>query len=122
MTQDKKKKRHIGHGECNFFEVGGIPSTAKKVKPSQDQIYNGAFFKVANSETTGNHHLVKLTEDVELYEDTDGTLYLRNLNQNEISCVDSKRHDTIELPASTWKLKPSKEVDHLTQMKRNVAD
>lgn len=116
-----QKKKHISHGEVNLFEVDGIPKTAKLIKPSKSQLV-GKGFKIADSETTGNHHLVELAPGVEIYEDTDGTIYIRNTNPTQVSCVDVKRHDTVELPASTWKRKPSKEVDHLRQLKRNVAD
>ena len=114
-------KRHISHGEVNLFEVDGIPKTAKLITPTKEQLV-GKGFKIANSETTGNHNLVELAPGVTIYEDFDGTIYIRNENVTQVSCVDTKRHDTIELPASTWKRKPSKEVDHLRQLKRSVAD
>lgn len=116
-----KKKRHISHGEVNLFEVDRIPKTAKKIKPSQQQLVGNGFI-IANSETTGNHHLVKLAPGIEVYEDTDGTIYIRNTNITELSCVDTKRHDAVELPASTWKRKPAKEWDYTKEEKRNVAD
>lgn len=119
------KKRHISHGEVNLFEVDALPETAKKINPTPEQIF-GLGFKIANSEQTGNHHLVKLKDaegnTIELFEDKDGTLYIRNLQPTEISCVDTQRHDTVELPASTWKRKTSKEVDHLRNIKRDVFD
>ncbi len=117
----KKKRRHFGHGEVNLFEVDSIPKTAKKIKPKASQLIGDGFI-IADSETTFNHHLVKLAPGVEIYEDTDGTIYIRNTNVTEVSCVDTKRHDAIELPPSIWKRKPAKEWDYTKEEKRNVVD
>jgi hypothetical protein len=114
-------KRHISHGEVNLFEVNEIPSTAKRLKLRQEDLVKGGF-KLADSETTGNHHLVKLTKGVEIYEDVDGTIYIRNTQPTTVECVDVARHDTINLPASRWKRKISREVNHLTNLIREVAD
>lgn len=119
----QKKQRHLSHGEVNLFEIDNIPTSAKKIDPlKRPELYNNKFFIIAPSESTFNHHLVELTPGVTIWEDTDGTIYIRNENATQVSCVDTKRHDTIELPPSIWKRKPSKEVDHLRQLKRNVAD
>lgn len=114
------KKRHMSHGEFNLFEVNDIPKDAKRVFPSKAQIAKNGFI-VAPSETTGNHHCLEIKETVELYE-KDGVLYMRNTEPTNLFCVDESRHDTIEVPPSIWKGKPSKEVDHLLKLKRNVAD
>lgn len=120
-------KRHLSHGEVNLFEVDGIPSTAKRVdlttNPAILNLLDGAVgFKIADSETTGNHHLVKLNDQIALFEDTDGTLYIRNLTPTTVECVDTARHDTCELPPSTWKRDVSREFDHLEGLLRRVAD
>lgn len=114
------KKRHMSHGEFNLFEVDGIPDGAKRVYPTKGQISKGGFI-VAPSETTGNHHCIEMDETVEFYE-KDGVLYMKNTEPTSLFCVDEARHDTITVPPSIWKGKPSKEVDHLLKMKRNVAD
>jgi len=109
-------KNHISHGEVNLYEIDNLPKTVKRIKIDSDS------FKIADSETTGNHHLVRLNDSVEIYEDKDGTVYLRNLKPTEVYCVDALRHDTIELPSSTWKITPAIEFDHLAQLERKVAD
>lgn len=114
-------KRHISHGEVNLFEVDSIPETAKKIIPTEDQLVNGGF-KIANSETTGNHHFVRINDQVEFFEDSDGTLYIRNLKPTTVECVDVSRHGTVKMPPTVWKRKISREVDHLTNSLRQVAD
>ena len=120
-------KRHISHGEVNLFEVDEIPTTAKKLdfstNPNILNLLEGEQgFKIADSETTGNHHLVKLNDQIALFEDTDGTLYIRNLTPTTIECIDVTRHDTCELPPSIWKRDVSREFDHLEGLLKRVAD
>ncbi len=114
-------KRHISHGEVNLLEVNEIPTTATKINPTADQIIKNGF-KIANSEATGNHHLVKINDQIEFFEDNDGTLFIRNLQPTTVECVDTKRHDSITLPSSIWKRKVSREIDHLTNIVREIGD
>lgn len=107
--------RYISHGEVNLLELEKLPKGLKKIEVKEDT------YKLANSEVTGNHHLVK-TQGVEFYEDKKGTLYMRVLQDTEVSCVDTKRHDTVTLPASVWVRKPALEVDHFTGLSRDVVD
>ena len=119
--QMNKQKEWIAHGEVGLFEVPALPATVKKKDLKETELYDGQY-KVAASEVRGNHHLVKLGEGVGIYEDTDGTIYIVNERPTTVSCVDTRRHDEIELPPSVWVRKPAKETDHLRQIKRNVAD
>lgn len=115
------KRQHNGHGEYNLFKQDRLPDGAKRITLTKEQLVKGGFI-VAPSETTGNHHCIKVEgAEVEFYE-KDGVLYMVNKTPTELFCVDEKRHDTIEIPAGIWKGKPSQEFDHLRQMKRNVAD
>lgn len=116
----QKKKRAISHGEFCLFEIDEIPEGATRITPTKEQLAKNGFI-VAPSETTGNHHCIAINNGVEFYE-KNGTLYMRNTQPTKLFCVDEKRHDTIEIPATTWKGKAAKEVDHLRQIKRNVAD
>ena len=115
-----KKKRHYSHGEFNLFEIDGIPKGATRIYPTKEQIAKNGFI-IAPSEISGNHHCVEMTDTVEFYQ-KDGVLYLKNTEPVNLFCVDESRHDTIEVPPSIWKGKPSKEVDHLLKLKRDVSD
>lgn len=108
-------KKHFSHGEVNIFETASIPSDAKKMKS------NGIGYKIADSETTGNHHMVKAKDGVEMYE-KDGVMYLKNTVPVDVYCVLQDRHDTITLEPSIWEFEAAQEYDYLTQEQRNVAD
>ncbi|TXH52331.1 MAG: hypothetical protein E6Q97_16345 [Desulfurellales bacterium] len=112
------------HGEVIVKKVkGSIPEGAKLVKPMA-----GLTYKVADSETTGNHHLLELPERIaglEVWE-KDGMFYVRNPVPVMVRCVDVRRHDTIEIPAcapdEVLVFDKQQEVDHLTDEVRSVRD
>lgn len=112
--------KYITHGEVNLIEIEAIPSEAKAYTPDKTEMCLGKL-KIADSETTGNHHLLKIGDGVELYEEN-GTLYIKNTKVSEVSCVDTRRHDTVKLPVGNWMIKKSKEFDHLERMEREVYD
>lgn len=117
------KLEHYGHGELNLFELEEAPdmATLKPYKiPDDKKIKDGLI--LANSEVTGNHHMIKLTEGVTLYEREDGTLIIRNENPTELYCVDETRHSAVEVKPSWYEVIISAEEDHLTNIQRNVAD
>lgn len=91
--KDKNKADAVLHGECLITEIESIPSGAAPLKIRKT-------LKIANSETTGNHHLVENAEGCEFYE-LDGVRYMRNVQPTVVKCVDTKRHDSVELPAGT---------------------
>lgn len=108
------------HGEVLVKKVKGrIPEGAKRVKA-----INGVY-KIADSETTGNHHLLEEIEGVDLYE-KDGVFYLKTSESAKVKCVDEARHDTITLEPCTDDevliFDRQVEVDHLTDEVRAVAD
>lgn len=109
-------KKQYSHGELCIFESNEIiPKDAKKMKASK------IGYIVANSESTGNHHVVEEKEGIEIYE-KDGVMYLRAEVDVDVFCVIKERHDTITLSPGTYKMKPAKEFDYYEMQKRNVAD
>lgn len=109
-------KKVYFHGECCVFEFdGAIPKDAKKLEPK-----NGRYI-LANSETTGNHHILEAEDGVDVYE-KDGILYVSSSVEARVSCVMKDRHDTQILPAKKYFIKPAQEFDHLSQTSRAVAD
>ena len=106
------KMRHYQHGELGIFEFKGkIPNGAKRLTD----------YKLADSETTGNHHMLEIKEGVELYE-KDGVMYVKNTVPCDIYCVVKERHDNITLEPGIWEIEPAKEYDYLNQEIRYVAD
>ena len=103
------------HGEVVIKLVGALPKSAKEVKAK-----NGRWI-IADSETTGNHHVVEEKDGLEMYEEN-GVLYLRNEVEANVSCVLKERHDTEVLPKGIWKIERAKEYDFLKDEIRSVAD
>ena len=111
------KKKNLIHGEVNFFQVDSIPTGAKKMEIKEN------FVVVGESETHGNDHRVAVLdkEAVKFYE-RDGVLYMINAEATEVYCPKTDRHDTVEIPAGTWKIDKAKEYDYISEMTRNVRD
>lgn len=108
-------RKHISHGEVNIFSGSKIPNGAVKIKPTSKG------YKVADSETTGNFHMIEDKQGVEMYE-KGGVLYLKNDVPTDVFCVHEGRHDTITLEPSVWEIEAAQEYDYLTHEKRAVAD
>jgi hypothetical protein len=111
----KDKPNAVLHGECMIYSCQ-IPSTAQPEK------LNGAFTIIAESEVTGNHHVIDLKKGVTFYKDTDGTRYMRNSVPTEVRCVIADRHTAITLNPGEWKVGFQKEYDYIAEAQRNVRD
>lgn len=110
-----KKTRGYQHGECLITGIESIPSEAKK------KIDNSATFKLADSETTGNHHLLEMGPHVSLYE-ANGVVFMENSEPATVKCVMESRHDNIEIPAGSWQFGIAREYDYVTESVQRVAD
>jgi len=106
-------KKGALHGECLIVQ-SEIPSGAKKINPK-------GYLKIADSETTGNHHVVDCSEGVEFYE-LDGFRYMKNDKTANVRCVHKDRHDTIEIPEGTWMFDSQLEYDYYTESLQRVRD
>lgn len=103
------------HGEVAI--ISGVKAkNAKKLEPKNKR------YILANSETTGNHHILVAQDGVDVYEGVDGVLYVHVEDHAEVKCVDEERHDTQVLPAGDYIVKRKMEYDHLTNTPRVVAD
>lgn len=107
----------VFHGEVTIHKVCKLPEGLTKAK-----LFNKKSYKLADSETTGNHHLLEAKEGVELYEDAKGVLWLKNEVPVDVFCAIKSRHDNITLEPGIWEIDRSVEFDYLTGMKRQVAD
>jgi len=106
----------IFHGEVTIHKISEMPKDLKAVKK-----FNKNAYKLADSETTGNHHLLEAKEGVELYE-SNGVLYLKNDVPVNVYCAIASRHDAITLEPAIWEIDKAQEHDYLTGMKRDVSD
>jgi hypothetical protein len=105
----------ICHGECTVF-LSALPTTAKKIETKV-----GTPVIVADSETTGNHHVVDVLDGVEFYQDGD-TKYMVNSVPTNIHCVIADRHDAIVLPPGTYEFGFQQEYDPYTARLNKVRD
>lgn len=110
-----KKNEVILHGECMVFPAS-LPKNAKKKK------VNSSYVIVADSETTGNHHVVDVLDGVDFYEDEKGTLFMENSVDTKIRCVHADRHDAITLSPGTYEFGSQQEYDPFTARMNKVRD
>lgn len=107
------------HGEVLIKKQKGRMPQGNIIKP-----VNGAY-KVADSETTGNHHLLEDIPGLQVIE-KDGMFYVRPDRTLTVKCVDEKRHDIIKLDPCKedeyYLFDKQLEVDHLTDEIRSVRD
>ena len=108
MTNQENKKRLYFHGECVIAEIEELP-TELKPRKEEDSIM------IAESETIGNEHRIKIKEGVEFYEDDNGTLYMKNIVPTDVYCLHTERHDAITLPEGIWKIDKAKEYDYYSK-------
>lgn len=101
------------HGETKIFR-SELPEDAKKLDVTGYKI-------IAPSEVSGNHHVVDITEGVEIYE-KEGTLFVKNSEQATVRCLVKERHDDIILQPGVWEIGFQKEYDYLSDESRIVAD
>lgn len=110
------KKLVYFHGEVTIISGAKMPAGLKKLADK-----NGRYI-LANSETSGNHHVLVAQDGVDVYEGIDGTLYLHVEDEATVKCVLENRHDAQVLPTGDYIVKRKVEYDHLTQTPRVVAD
>lgn len=110
-----KNNEVILHGECMVFAANSIPNTAQRIT-AKDYVI------VADSETTGNHHVVDVVDgETEFYKDGE-TLYMKSNVDTVIRCLHAERHDEITLPAGTYEFGSQQEYDPFAAHMRRVRD
>ncbi len=110
--------KQFKHGEVTGIELNELPSGCKPVKVIGD------FVVVAESEVTGNDHRILLEKNkdkVEFFE-KDGILYMKNLVDVTITCPNPGHHAQEIIPRGIWKIKKGREIDHLTEIVKELAD
>jgi len=109
-----KTNEVILHGECTVF-LSALPKSAKKLTNV------GTHVIVADSETTGNHHVVDVLDGVDFYQDGE-TKYMESTVETQIRCVLTERHDAIVLPPGTYEFGFQQEYDPFTARMNKVRD
>jgi hypothetical protein len=114
----KTNPKGVLHGECIVFE-SKIPKDAVLEKAKE----GATFMIVAESEVTGNHHVIDLKPGnaVQFFR-AGNKRFMRNTVPTEIRCVVAERHTAITLPPGEHEIGIQQEFDYFTQAKRNVQD
>lgn len=105
----------ILHGEAMLFP-SELPADAVEIKPSNPQ-----YHIIADSETTGNHHVIDMEPGVSIFKQGDRT-FIKNEKKTRVRCVHPNRHDAIELDPGVFECDYQQEYDHFAQNLRNVRD
>jgi len=108
-----KQANVIFHGEALIFE-SNLPKGAKQIHPKGNLI-------IADSETTGNDHVVVNKRGVNFFE-FEGTRFMQNTEPTEVKCVLEERHDAVTIEPGTWEFDIAQEYDYYEQSHRKVAD
>jgi cell division protein FtsI/penicillin-binding protein 2 len=93
-----------------------LPADAVEIKPT-----NNDFHIIADSETTGNHHVVEMTPRTKIYQ-SNGRTFIKNAQKTKVRCVHPNRHDAITLEPNLWEVDRQQEYDHFEQNLRAVRD
>jgi len=109
-----KNNNVILHGECMIFQ-SSIPASAVRKEITTPYLI------VADSETTGNHHVVDATEGVKFF-DNGGVMFMEVENEATVRCLHAERHDAITIPAGTYEFGCQKEYDPFTARLQKVRD
>jgi hypothetical protein len=113
---NKNEREVILHGECAIKTNAKVPANAKLRKIKGNQVI------IADSETTGNHHVVDVIKGVEFFDTKEGVSYMKNSVPTKVRCVMADRHDEITLEAGTYEFGIQQEYDYFEQALRNVRD
>lgn len=105
------------HGECCIHKAAKMPEGLKPAK-----LFKKNCYKIADSEVSGNFHLLEAKEGVELFEDKNGVLWLKNEVPTDVFCAVKDRHDNITLEPGVWEIDRAVEWDYLNEMTRKVQD
>jgi hypothetical protein len=114
--KNKKQAAVILHGEAMIFP-SKLPKNAKSIKPTNEN-----YHIIADSETTGNHHVVDCNDGTEFFMDDDGHMFMKNSAPTKVRCLVKERHSEIPLEAGTWEFGIQQEFDHFEQHLQKVRD
>lgn len=91
-----------------------IPSEAVRININ-------SYLVIADSETTGNHHVVDASPGVQFFE-KGGKKYMRNTKPTKVRCLHKDRHDEITINPGDWEFGIQQEYDPFAENMRNVRD
>lgn len=105
----------ILHGEAMLFPAS-LPAEAEEITPTND-----SFHIIADSETTGNHHVIDMVPKTKIFK-FGNRMFVKNENETRVRCVHPNRHNAITLEPNVWEIGRQQEYDHYAQNLRAVRD
>ncbi len=99
------------HGDVLLETVEAMPDGLEKVERTERG------FVLAEGEVTGHAHTV--AQDIKLYKDKDGTMYLKS---DKPFTLRHQEHAAIRFLPGIFRVFRVREYDHLAEMERRVAD
>lgn len=108
------KPKVILHGECMVIETR-IPEDAVEFE------VEGPYLVVADSETTGNHHVVDRKKGVKFFR-VGERRFMRNTVATKIRCVHKDRHDDVTIAPGEHEFGTQQEFDPFAERLRKVRD
>ena len=104
------------HGEAMILHAI-LPADAVEIKPSNDTHHI-----IADSETTGNHHVIDAVPGTRFWKSGNRT-FMTNERETRVRCVHPARHNAISLSPGTYEIGEAQlEFDHFAQNLRKVRD
>lgn len=104
------------HGEAMILPAT-LPVDAIEISPS-----NKDYHIIADSETTGNHHVIDTVPGTKFWRSGSQT-FMTNEKPTQVRCVHPARHDAITLDPGTYQVGEAQvEYDHFAQNLRTVRD
>lgn len=105
----------ILHGECLIFKSVLPADVVEENLPDGNVI-------IADSETTGNHHVIEKKPGVKFYHNSKGARFMENTVPTDVKCVVADRHDAVTLQPGVWEIDFQQEYDYFTESMRQVRD
>jgi hypothetical protein len=107
----------ILHGEAMIFP-NQIPSDAQEVEIKTGE----KSFIIADSETTGNHHVIDLEPGTKFFRSGE-RLFMKNEKPTRVRCVHPSRHNAIAIEPGVYEVGENQmEYDHFAQNLTKVRD
>lgn len=103
------------HGEVCIIGDATIPADAKPITLSE------SYLKLADSETTGNHHVIDTAPGIDFLE-SGNRRFMRNSVPATVRCVHADRHDQITLEPGCYEFGTQLEYDPFEARMRAVRD
>jgi hypothetical protein len=113
-----KHNEVILHGEAMIYP-SPLPNDVEEIKPSND-----TFHIIADSETTGNHHVIDRNSGTKFFRSrSTGAMFMENTKPTKVRCLHKERHNPIGIEPGTYSIGESQqEYDHFEKNLRNVRD